>query len=313
VAFPTETVYGLGADAENQAAVARVFAVKGRPSTHPLIVHLSGVERLADWAVQVPDLGWTLARQFWPGPLTLVLRRHPRIAPLVTGGQDTIALRVPDHPLALDLLRHFGGGIAGPSANRFGAVSPTTAEHVRADLGDAVDYILDGGACRIGLESTILDLSSGEPTVLRPGGIPVEALQEATGRALSVQSNSAVRVPGHYPSHYAPKARVLLLAPSDVPGRVHTLSAHGHKVGVLSLSPETRPLRAAHHILLPTVVEQAAPLFYAALRQLDAAGCDVIITSLPPAHGLGLALADRLRRAAGPSAACAGGTCDPQA
>src|SRR6185503_20849697 len=186
VAFPTETVYGLGADADNEQALKAIFRVKGRPETHPLIIHLNRREQLQDWAASIPDSARKLAERFWPGPLTLILKKASRVSKVVTGGQETVGLRVPDHPAALSLLREFGGGVAAPSANRFGRVSPTTAEHVRQDLGGDVDFILDGGPCSIGVESTIVDLSSGDPVILRPGGLTKERLEETLGCSVPV-------------------------------------------------------------------------------------------------------------------------------
>ncbi len=176
VAFPTETVYGLGADASNPAAMARIFAAKGRPADHPLIVHLASADEIGAWAASVPPLAAAFATACWPGPLTIILRRSERVPDAVTGGLDTVGLRVPSHPLALELLAAFGDGIAAPSANPFGSVSPTTADHVRTGLGDRVDLILDGGPCEVGVESTIVDLSGDEPAILRPGGLPRERL-----------------------------------------------------------------------------------------------------------------------------------------
>ncbi|NUR84717.1 MAG: threonylcarbamoyl-AMP synthase, partial [Nonomuraea sp.] len=210
VAIPTETVYGLAADAENAAAVARIFEVKGRPPTHPLIVHVGGAGQLDAWAERVPATARLLADHFWPGPLTLVLPRGPRVPLETTGGLDTMAVRVPDHPVALALLSAFGGGVAAPSANRFGSVSPTTAGHVRAELGDAVDFVLDGGPCEVGVESTIVDVTGETPAVLRPGGVTREDLEAVLGHPLAVPATSHVRVPGQHPSHYAPRARVVL-------------------------------------------------------------------------------------------------------
>src|SRR5690349_19076998 len=181
VAFPTETVYGLGANAEDPAAVSRIFQVKGRPPSHPLIVHLGGAELLGDWVEDVPATARLLAERFWPGPLTLVLRRGRRVPLEATGGLETVAVRVPDHPVALALLSAFGGGVTAPSANRFGSVSPTTADHVRAELGDAVDFVLDGGPCEVGVESTIVDVTGDVPTVLRPGGVTREDLEAVLG------------------------------------------------------------------------------------------------------------------------------------
>jgi len=298
VAFPTETVYGLGADASSDAAVARVFAAKGRPHGHPLIVHLAPEARLDDWAVEVPEVARRLAAAAWPGPLTLILRKGPRVAAATTGGADTVGLRVPAHPLAQALLRAFGGGIAAPSANRFGAVSPTTADHVIADLGDAVDYVLDGGACAVGVESTIVDLSRGRPVLLRPGGLSRAAIEAIAG-PLEEADVDAPSAPGTLTSHYAPRAQVLAVEPHEVPAAI--AGAQG-RVAVLAgrsaISAWSSPGVIAR--ALPDDVEGMARELYAALRELDAAGVDVVIAALPPAAGLGEAVGDRLRRAAGP-------------
>ncbi|HSL56219.1 MAG TPA: L-threonylcarbamoyladenylate synthase, partial [Acidimicrobiales bacterium] len=209
VGLPTETVYGLAADAEQPAAVARVFAAKGRPPSHPLIVHLASGGALDDgWAADVPDTARTLAAVVWPGPLTLLVRRGPRVLDEVTGGRPTVALRVPDHPSALAVLAGLDGGLVAPSANRFGRVSPTTAADVVAELGDRVDLVLDGGPCRVGVESTIVDLTGPEPVVLRPGGVPAARLAELLGVAVRRWSGEGEAVaPGMLPSHYAPSAR----------------------------------------------------------------------------------------------------------
>jgi L-threonylcarbamoyladenylate synthase len=206
VALPTETVYGLGANAEDPSAVARIFQVKGRPPSHPLIVHIGGAEHLDDWVQDVPATARLLAEHFWPGPLTLVLRRGRRVPLEATGGLETVAVRVPDHPVALALLTAFGGGVTAPSANRFGSVSPTTADHVRAELGEAVDFVLDGGPCEVGVESTIVDATGEIPSILRPGGVTREDLEAVLGFPIAVPSTSHVRVPGQHPSHYAPRA-----------------------------------------------------------------------------------------------------------
>ncbi len=215
VAVPTETVYGLGADAANPEAVRRVYAVKGRPLDHPLIVHVASGTALARWATAVPPAADALAAACWPGPLTVVLHRRPDVDPTVAGGRDTIALRVPAHPLTLAVLEAFGGGIAAPSANRFGHVSPTTADHVRADLGDDVDLVLDGGPCTIGVESTIVDLTVEPPSVLRPGGIPLEALAAIVDGPVRGEDTGPRRAPGMLASHYAPRARVELIEDGD--------------------------------------------------------------------------------------------------
>lgn len=301
VAFPTETVYGLGANAEDAAAVGRVFAVKGRPPTHPLIVHIARADQLDDWAADVPEPARVLAERFWPGPLTLVLRRSPRIPDATTGGLETAAIRVPNHPVALALLSAFGGGVAAPSANRFGSVSPTTAAHVRAELGDAVDLVLDGGPCAVGVESTIVDVTGGEPTILRPGGVTREDLEAALDRPLAVPGSSSIRVPGQHPSHYAPRARVVLVAPDDVVVEAERAHDRGERVGVL-LPPAVAGAEVKAHavVAVPASTAAYAHRLYGFLREFDREGCDLVVASLPEEHGLGLAIANRLRRAAGP-------------
>ncbi|NUT04054.1 MAG: threonylcarbamoyl-AMP synthase [Hamadaea sp.] len=303
VALPTETVYGLGADAANPAAVERIFTVKGRPPSHPLIVHLAGLEQLDAWATQIPAQAWQLAERFWPGPLTLVLRRAARVPLEVTGGLDTVAVRVPDHPMALQLLTAFAGGVAAPSANRFGSVSPTTAAHVRAELGDAVDVILDGGPCQVGVESTIVDATSPAMAVLRPGGLTREDLETAVGHQLHVPAASHVRVPGQHPSHYAPRARVVLAEPDDLIAQAYATQQKGQRVGVL-LPPQLADAVVNAHavVAVPETLAAYAQGLYGFLRDLDRAGCEVILACLPVEEGLGLAIANRLRRAAGPRA-----------
>ncbi|GAA0300152.1 L-threonylcarbamoyladenylate synthase [Streptomyces polychromogenes] len=301
VALPTETVYGLGANAEDAAAVARIFQVKGRPPSHPLIVHIGGAEQLDDWVEEVPATARLLARHFWPGPLTLVLRRGHRVPLEATGGLETVAVRVPDHPVALALLSAFGGGVTAPSANRFGAVSPTTADDVRAELGDAVDFVLDGGPCEVGVESTIVDVTGDTPAVLRPGGVTREDLEAVLGHPLAVPATSSVRVPGQHPSHYAPRAHVVLVEPGKVVAEAERAQELGHRVGVL-LPPAGAgvPVKAHTVLEVPGSMSAYARGLYGFLRELDQRGCDLIVASLPEERGLGLAIANRLRRAAGP-------------
>lgn len=302
VALPTETVYGLGADAENPAAVSRIFEVKGRPPTHPLIVHIGGADQLDAWVEDVPETARLLAERFWPGPLTLVLRRGSRVPLEATGGLETVAVRVPDHPVALALLAEFGGGVTAPSANRFGQVSPTTAAHVRAELGDAVDHVLDGGPCTVGVESTIVDVTGDTPTILRPGGVTREALEEALGRPVAVPETSQVRVPGQHPSHYAPRARVVLVEPGQVAAEAERAQQEqGRRVGVL-LPPgqAAGEVKADVVVPVPDDLEAYARELYEYLRGFDERGCDLVVASLPADEGLGLAIANRLRRAAGP-------------
>ena len=282
VAFPTETVYGLGADATQEKAVQSIFRVKGRPENHPLIVHLHEAAQLKDWAREVPKDAALLSQKFWPGPLTLILKKSKSVLDVVTGHQDTVGLRVPDHPLALRLLREFGKGVAAPSANRFGRVSPTSADHVRVDLGADVDYILDGGICAVGVESTIVDFSSGEPVILRPGGLTRERIEAALNRSVVLRSSSAVRVSGQLESHYAPRARVVLVEPGEASARAAELRQSGQRVVALGAA------------------ETEAQELYASLRRADESGADVIVVPLPAEVGLGLAVADRLRKAAGP-------------
>ena len=303
VAFPTETVYGLGADAGSEAAAAKIFAVKGRPRAHPLIVHLAPgdhgrLPRLDGWAREVPELAKRLVATAWPGPLTVILKRGPRVALATTGGADTVGVRVPAHPLAQELLRAFGSGVAAPSANRFGHVSPTTAAHVVADLGRDVDYVLDGGACSVGVESTIVDFSRGTPVLLRPGGMSRAAIEAIVG-PLALADAEAPAAPGTLASHYAPRAQVIAVDLQDVPSAV--ASARG---SVAVLAPDSAFLLwvdlPALAYRLPDDLDGMARNLYAALRDLDAQGVDVVIAALPPAIGLGEAVGDRLRRAAGP-------------
>lgn len=298
VAFPTETVYGLGADAASEAAVARVFAIKGRPRAHPLIVHLAAGTALDGWARDIPDVARRLAAAAWPGPLTIILARGPKVALATTGGADTVGLRIPAHPVAQALLRAFGGGIAAPSANRFGAVSPTTADHVMADLGEDVDYILDGGPCDVGVESTIVDLSRGVPVLLRPGGLAREVIEVITG-PLATPDHTAPAAPGTLASHYAPRARVIAVRPEDVPGAVAAASGRVAVLAPAAAFAAWPALPAIPHALPDDAAGMAREL-YAALRDLDASGVDVVIAALPPSAGLGEAVGDRLLRAAGP-------------
>lgn len=294
VAMPTETVYGLGADALNPAAVARIFALKGRPTDHPLIVHLPPEAKLDDWAADVPAAARALAAAFWAGPLTLILRRGPRVPRAVTGGQDTVALRVPDHPLALALLRAFGSGIAAPSANRYGHISPTTAAHVRAEFGDAVPLILDGGPCRVGIESTIVDLSRGAPVVLRPGAITERDIHRVLGgSAGNPAPGAAPRAPGLVKRHYAPRTPAELVAGSALAARLAELTGEGHEVGVLILGDKP----PATGMALPATPAAYSRGLYAALRELDRGGYACLLIEAPPETEAWRAINDRLRRA----------------
>lgn len=306
VAFPTETVYGLGADALNVTAVSRIFQVKGRPANHPLIVHIASVDELPRWAERVPETALRLASAFWPGPLTLLLPKAAGVPNATTGGLPSVGLRVPAHPVALELLQSFGGGVAAPSANRFGRVSPTRAEHVRADLGDEIDVLLDGGECGVGVESTIVDLTGNAPVLLRPGGVTAEQIESLLGVHLSRNAASGVRAPGMLASHYAPRADVELVALQALGTRARELSDRGRRVAVLIASAAEQ--RAVLDIPGLTLLElgaseaSAAHELYAALREADATGAEVVLAVPPSTQGLGEALADRLSKAAAPRA-----------
>lgn len=322
VAFPTETVYGLGASALDPAAVARVFEVKGRPRFDPLIVHLARPGDLDRYAAPPDPRARALVERFWPGPLTLVLPRReeapgrPAIPDIVTAGLDTVALRMPDHPVALALLAAAGLPVAAPSANPFGYVSPTTAAHVVEQLGEGVDLILDGGSCRVGVESTVLALTEGRPRLLRPGGVPLESLEALLGpidvvgpidvappaegaEAGALPASAAPDSPGQLPSHYAPRTPLVLLAGRDDPARL-ARRFPGERVGLLALTPPPDPERFAAVEALSTTgdLREAAQRLFGALRRLDALGLDRLLAEPCPERGLGRAILDRLRRAA---------------
>jgi L-threonylcarbamoyladenylate synthase len=283
VAIPTETVYGLAADVANPAAIARVYAIKGRPADHPLIVHAHDLDALDGYVVEITPALRALAARFWPGPLTAIVARGTRTPRSVTGGQDTVAVRVPAHPLAQAILAAFGGALAAPSANRFGRVSPTQAEHVRADLGTDVDLIVDGGPAQVGIESTIVDLTGAVPAVLRAGAITPSQLGDALGTPVVTRVGGDVRAPGTLRSHYAPRARIVLTAAAARDDEAQRRSADGEHVAVLTL---------------PDDAATAARTLYAALRALDADGYDTIVATLPADTEANAAVRDRLTRAA---------------
>jgi len=302
VAFPTETVYGLAADARNPAAVRRIFQAKGRPPDHPLIVHLSAAEDLEAWADPVPEAAWRLAEAFWPGPLTLVLPRRAGVIDELTGGQPTVALRVPNHPLALALLRR-AGALAAPSANRFGGVSPTRADHVRAELGGAVDMILDGGSCAVGLESTIISLLDEGPRLLRPGGVVAERIEDVLGVPLPRDAGGP-RAPGRLAAHYAPATPLELLPRSELWMRAAALMREGLDIAVVALGqaePEQVPSRGVAFVALPAQADAYGHDLYATLRDLDARRVSRLLVESPPDDTAWLAVRDRLARAAEPS------------
>jgi L-threonylcarbamoyladenylate synthase len=292
VAFPTETVYGLGADASSAAAVARLYAAKGRPAEHPVIVHFADAERAFEWAREVPAVARLLAARFWPGPLTLILKRSDKAKDFVTGGQDSVGLRVPSHPVAQALLREFGSGVAAPSANPFGHLSPTTAAHVREDM--QVDLVLDGGASEVGIESTIVDLSGAAPVLLRPGRISKLQLEDFLKLELQEKETHSPRHSGGLERHYAPKTPAVLVPAHALDAEI---AKRGADVAVLAFSRPDE--RVDYWIRMPREPQDYARRLYAALRELDAAGCAALLIEAPPASAEWDAVRDRLERAAG--------------
>ena len=300
VAFPTETVYGLGADACNAAAVARIYSVKGRPADHPLIVHVASMDALGDWAADVPAYAIALARDFWPGPMTLIMKRSALAGDFVTGGQDTVGVRVPDHAVALGLLEAFaragGRGVAAPSANRFGNVSPTTAQAVADELSEylaAADQIIDGGACAVGVESTIIDCTGDVPRILRPGAVTVPMIEQSTGLSVSNDGKAVdspvIRVSGSLDSHYAPVAKVVL-DQSPVAGQ-----------GFIAMADVATP-DGVVRLAAPNSDDEFAQVLYAALRAADEQGLQSVVVAQPQGVGIAVAIRDRLMRAAHGSA-----------
>jgi L-threonylcarbamoyladenylate synthase len=311
VAFPTETVYGLGADAENPDAIAAIYAAKGRPSNHPVIVHLAPGADISRWARDIPDAACKLIAAFWPGPLTLILKRAPRVPAAVAGGQDSIGLRCPSHPVAQALLTAFRGGqggLAAPSANRFGHVSPTTAQHVRDEFGSGPDSplaaVLDGGPSMVGIESTIVDLSrmdSHGPALLRPGHISAEQIAAVIGQWPGIAGAGAPRVSGALASHYAPRTPVVLLDKEALAATLPRLYASGRRAALIVIDAAAVADMAARHgiaqVALPAQPAGYAQGLYAALRDMDAAAADVILVERPPQDAAWLGVNDRLRRA----------------
>jgi len=291
VAFPTETVYGLGADASSAAAIARLYAAKGRPADHPVIVHFATAENAFSFAREIPPEARKLAERFWPGPLTLILKRSDKAKDFVTGGQDSVGLRVPSHPVAQELLREFGGGVAAPSANPFGSVSATTAAHVREDL--KVDLVLDGGPSDVGIESTIVDLTSGV-AMLRPGTISELEIESLLKTKIQKKKEDSPRHSGGLERHYAPKTPVLLARPHELDAQI---AKRGASVAVLAFSRPDE--RVDYWIRMPREPQAYAQRLYAALRELDGAGCGTILIESPPETAEWEAVRDRLSRAAG--------------
>ena len=294
VAFPTETVYGLGADATDKKAVSRIYSVKGRPIDHPLIVHISSINFLDKWAKDIPEYALKLARDFWPGPMTLILKRNHLAKDFVTGGQENIGLRVPNHLLAQALINGFeklgGHGVAAPSANRFGAVSPTTADAVEEELGDFLqpkDLILDGGHSHIGLESSVIDCTKDNPVVLRPGAVTIQMIQTSTGcKTIFSQGINDLRAPGLMKSHYSPKAKVIMGINADPGDGFIAFENVPSPSGVIRLAS-------------PANIEEYARVFYNALRSGDQKGLKKIVVCEPAGDGMAIAIRDRLRKAIG--------------
>jgi len=299
VAFPTETVYGLGADAENPQAIAAIYAAKGRPSNHPVIVHVPPNADIEYWAASIPQHAHTLIDAFWPGPLTLILPRAARIPSAVSGGQDSIGLRCPSHPVAHALLQTFKGGkggVAAPSANKFGHVSPTTAQHVRDEFGTELPCILDGGQSEVGIESTIIDLSRKNVTLLRPGQIGAERIAARLGIWPQSPDSFAPRVSGSLDSHYAPLTPVGLVQPDKVQANLNALTASGRHVALIQHSSTTYEGYIAH-CSLPFAADGYAHDLYVALRSMDTVRADIILIEAPPDISSWQAVNDRLRRA----------------
>lgn len=296
VAFPTETVYGLGANAMDISAVKQIFKVKGRPSNHPVIVHLGDLAQLEQWTSHIPELAWQLAERFWPGPLTLILPKANSVPEIITGGQNTVGLRLPGHPVALALLKVFGSGIAAPSANRFGSISPTLPAHVSQELGEQVAMILEGGPCEVGIESTIVDLSADGPRILRPGMITAAQIMEITG-PLATGSEITTRVSGALTSHYAPQTPMQII-PKDKMGEVLAALVNRKRSSVvLAINPLDSP--GIQWLLMPSNPEAYAHELYAKMRLADQAKQDVILVEDVPAEETWSAIRDRLRKAAG--------------
>jgi L-threonylcarbamoyladenylate synthase len=297
VAFPTETVYGLGANASNPAAVRKIFAAKGRPADHPLIVHLDSIRYLHRWVRDVPPVAERLATRFWPGPMTLVLPKAANVLNVVTGGHETIAIRVPGHPMAQQLLTAFGGGIAAPSANRYGHVSPTRADHVREELGDAVRIVLDGGECSIGVESTILACTDGHVRLLRPGSITLSQVQSVAGEVLVGPDEHAPRVPGSTATHYATATPLEIVPGETLETLAGEFNDRGERVAVLAQRLPLKTLKLVTWINAGRRPQQYAHDLYAHLRTLDKAGCVKILVQELPADERWEAVSDRLAKA----------------
>ncbi len=300
VGIPTETVYGLGADAGNEAAIRKIFQAKERPHDHPLIVHVASVEQLSDWAREIPPAALQLAKVFWPGPLTIILKKQPHVLDLVTGGQDTVGLRIPSHPVAHELLKRFGRGVAAPSANKFTHISPTTAVAVQEELGDRVDLILDGGDCTVGLESTIIDMSGNAPVILRPGMINSQAIANVLGAAVDVSRQDApdLRAPGMHHLHYAPVTQTMLMESKAIPALVASLRPDDLPVALVMHSQAHAEIdKRVHRVQMPDDAAAYAHELYRTLRELDHQQYRRIIVETVPETAEWDAIRDRLSKA----------------
>lgn len=296
IAMPTETVYGLAADAQNPEALQKIFTVKQRPADHPLIVHIASKDQLMDWASDIPACAYALADAFWPGPLTLILKKAKHVSDLVTGGQGTIGLRVPGHPVALALLKRWGGGLAAPSANRFGRISPTTADAVREELGERVELILDGGQCEVGVESTIVDVSTTIPVILRPGMITAQQIEQVLHKATAQKTSNAPRVSGSLESHYAPMTPTVLLSTSELHRFINNLTDNDLPCAVMARTPLASP-KAVSVVAMPMSAKAYAHDLYAVLRDLDKKQLKKIYIEAVPVDAEWSAVRDRLQRA----------------
>jgi len=313
VAIPTETVYGLAADASNESAVSKIFSIKGRPTDHPLIVHIANLHDLAKWARDIPEYVFVLAEHFWPGPMTLILKKHANVLKCLTGGQDTVGIRIPNHPVAQQILERFNGGLAAPSANRFGYISPTTADHVRDDLNDAVDLILDGGSCAIGIESTIIDCTAESPCILRPGMITQSMIDDALLDVVVGKSsqNEVIRVSGGLASHYAPKTTMQLLSAAQIDQRAtvkntvilsrrkpqqHHIKVYDSRIPYPHIMPNPD---TTHWIVMPVEPCAYAHRLYEQLHVADKLCCDEIWIEQVPALPEWQGITDRITKASG--------------
>lgn len=306
VAFPTETVYGLGADISYPSAINRIFEIKGRPANHPLIVHFAAIDRLHYWANEVPKSAWRLAEHFWPGPLTLILPRSSRVPLNVTGGQNTVGLRIPDHPVALALLNALGANkaLAAPSANRFGRISPTSASHVYEEFGKEVSMILDGGTCKVGLESTIIGFGDSTPILVRPGGIPIASLEDVLKQKVVLSKNQslALPAPGTLASHYAPTTSLEVWPTETIQQRAQELAQKGLQIALITWSgvgqlTDSSSIENIHYVIMPANPIEYGHRLYATLRELDQKGLFRLLAEAPPIDLAWLAISDRLQRA----------------